>query len=54
MIVAYKSHIIFAFADTLGLFLRSAVTVEVDIFICAGDACEGFNPDMVSILMASK
>ena len=44
MLVEYKGHKIFAFSDTHGMYRRLAVPADVDILICAGDACEGFNP----------
>ena len=40
----YKRHKLFAFADTHGMYRRLFVPAEADILICAGDACEGFNP----------
>ena len=43
MLIQYKGHKIFAFADTHGMYRRLAVP-EADIIIYAGDACEGFNP----------
>lgn len=44
MIVTYKSHKIFAFSDTHGMYRQLQVPEGADILICAGDACEGFNP----------
>ena len=44
MTISYKDHIIFAFADTHGMYRRLEVPSEADILICAGDACEGFDP----------
>jgi len=44
MLIEYKRHILFAFADTHGMYRRLFVPAEADILICAGDACEGFNP----------
>lgn len=44
MIIDYKGHRIFAFSDTHGMFRRLSIPAEADILICAGDACEGFNP----------
>ncbi|MBR0245644.1 MAG: metallophosphoesterase [Bacteroidales bacterium] len=44
MIIEYKSHLVFSFADTHGMYRRLFVPTEADILICAGDACEGFNP----------
>ena len=44
MLIEYKGHKIFAFSDTHGMYRRLAVPADVDILICAGDACEGFNP----------
>ena len=44
MTISYKDHIIFAFADTHGMYRRLDVPAEADILICAGDACEGFDP----------
>ncbi len=43
MLIKYKYHKIFAFADTHGMYRRLTVP-EADVLICAGDACEGFNP----------
>lgn len=45
MIIEYKGHKIFAFADTHGMYRRMQVPTDADILICAGDACEGFNPN---------
>lgn len=42
MLIEYKGHKIFAFADTHGMYRRMTVPTEADILICAGDACEGF------------
>ena len=44
MTIEYKGHKIFAFADTHGMYRRLQVPADTDILICAGDACEGFNP----------
>lgn len=44
MLIPYKRHTIFAFSDTHGMYRRLAIPAEADILICAGDACEGFNP----------
>ena len=44
MIIPYKGHKIFAFSDTHGMYRRLAIPTDADILICAGDACEGFNP----------
>ena len=44
MLIEYKGHKIFAFSDTHGMYRRLDVPVDADILICAGDACEGFNP----------
>ncbi len=44
MLIEYKCHKIFAFADTHGMYRRLQVSADADILICAGDACEGFNP----------
>ena len=44
MLIKYKGHKIFAFSDTHGMYRRLNVPADVDILICAGDACEGFNP----------
>ena len=44
MLIDYKGHKIFAFSDTHGMYRRLDVPAEADILICAGDACEGFNP----------
>ena len=32
----YKGHILFAFADTHGMYRRLFVPAEADILICAG------------------
>ena len=45
MNIEYKGHRIFAFSDTHGMYRRMNVPADVDILICAGDACEGFNPE---------
>lgn len=45
MTIEYKGHKIFAFADTHGMYRRLQVPVGADVLICAGDACEGFNPN---------
>lgn len=44
MLIEYKGHKLFAFSDPHGLYRRLSVPSEADILICAGDACEGFNP----------
>lgn len=44
MTIEYKGHKIFAFADTHGMYRRMRIPADADILICAGDACEGFNP----------
>ena len=44
MLIEYKENKLFAFADTHGMYRRLFVPTEADILICAGDACEGFNP----------
>ena len=44
MVIPFKGHTIFAFSDTHGMYRRLAIPSEADILICAGDACEGFNP----------
>lgn len=44
MLIEYKGHKIFAFSDTHGMYRRLSVPVDADILVCAGDACEGFNP----------
>lgn len=44
MTIRYKEHKIFAFSDTHGLYRRFTIPAEADILICAGDACEGFDP----------
>lgn len=44
MLIEYKDHKIFAFSDTHGMYRRLEVPTDADILICAGDACEGFNP----------
>lgn len=44
MFIEYEGHKLFAFADTHGMYRRLFVPTEADILICAGDACEGFNP----------
>lgn len=44
MTISYKGYSIFAFADTHGMYRRLEVPAEADILICAGDACEGFDP----------
>lgn len=44
LLCGYKGHKIFAFSDTHGMFRRLSIPAEAEIFICAGDACEGFNP----------
>ena len=45
MLIEYKGHRIFAFSDTHGMYRRLNVPADADILICAGDACEGFNPE---------
>lgn len=44
MLIEYKGHKIFAFSDTHGMYRRLTIPADTDILICAGDACEGFNP----------
>ena len=44
MLIDIKGHKIFAFSDTHGMYRRLIVPAGTDILICAGDACEGFNP----------
>ena len=44
MLIEYKGHKIFAFSDTHGMYRRLSIPSDSDILICAGDACEGFNP----------
>ena len=44
MLIDYKGHKIFAFSDTHGMYRRLSIPADTDILICAGDACEGFNP----------
>ena len=44
MTIDYKGHKIFAFSDTHGMYRKLEVPSDADILICAGDACEGFNP----------
>ena len=44
MVIPFKGHTIFAFSDTHGMYRRIAIPADTDILICAGDACEGFNP----------
>ena len=44
MLVNHKEHTIFAFSDTHGMYRRLVIPADADILICAGDACEGFNP----------
>ncbi len=44
MLIDYRGHKVFAFSDTHGMYRRLAVPADADILICAGDACEGFNP----------
>lgn len=44
MHISYGSHRIFAFSDTHGMYRRLSIPADVDILICAGDACEGFDP----------
>lgn len=45
MEIPFKGHTVFAFADTYGMYRRLSIPADADILICAGDACEGFNPD---------
>lgn len=44
MTIDFKAHKIFAFSDTHGMYRRLSIPADADIIICAGDACEGFNP----------
>ena len=44
MIIDYKGQRFFAFSDTHGMYRQLDIPADVDILICAGDACEGFNP----------
>lgn len=44
MLIEYKGYRIFAFSDTHGMCRRLTVPSDADTLICAGDACEGFNP----------
>ena len=44
MLIEYKGHKIFAFSDIHGMYRRLSIPADADILICAGDACEGFNP----------
>ena len=44
MNIEYNSHKICAFSDTHGMYRRLTIPSDADILICAGDACEGFNP----------
>jgi len=44
MTINFNDHKVFAFADTHGMYRRLAKPTDADILICAGDACEGFNP----------
>ena len=44
MLIDYRGHKVFAFSDTHGMYRRLAVPANAGILICAGDACEGFNP----------
>lgn len=44
MTIDFKAHKIFAFSDTHGMYRRLSIPADADILICAGDACEGFNP----------
>ena len=44
MLIEHKKQMYFAFADTHGMYRRLFVPTDADILICAGDACEGFNP----------
>ena len=44
MTIDFKAHKIFAFSDTHGMYRRLTIPADTDILICAGDACEGFNP----------
>ena len=43
-LIEFKHHKIFAFSDTHGMYRKLGVPSDADILICAGDACEGFNP----------
>ena len=45
MLIEYRSHRIFAFADTHGMYRKLQVHADADILVCAGDACEGFAPE---------
>lgn len=45
MLINSKGHKIFAFSDTHGMYRRLQVPAAADIFICAGDTCEGFAPE---------
>ena len=52
MTIEYKGHKIFAFSDTHGMYRRLDVPEDANILICAGDACEGFNPaDLVDFFI---
>ena len=44
MIINLKGHNIFAFSDTHGMYRLLPIPTDAGILICAGDACEGFNP----------
>jgi len=44
MVIPFKGHTVFAFSDTHGMYRRLSIPADADILICAGDACEGFNP----------
>ena len=44
MLIKCQNHNLCAFADTHGMYRRLFVPKDADILICAGDACEGFNP----------
>lgn len=45
MTIVYKGVKVFSFADTHGMYRKLPVPQDVDILICARDACEGFAPD---------
>lgn len=44
MLIDFKGHNVFAFSDTHGMYRQLSIPADADIFVCAGDACEGFNP----------
>ena len=52
MLIDYKGHKIFAFSDTHGMYRRLSIPADTDILICAGDACEGFNPAVLKDFFA--